>query len=236
MTDRQEGFTLAELMIATSVFSVVLLLCTTALIQVGRQFYKGITSINVQTVARTVINDIQLVAQSSGRAITNAGPVVITSASNLQVSSICVGDVRYTFTLDRQTDAASSHVIDNTIPGNRRVRHALWKDQLVGVCKPADLSQNNPSTDTDETILSGALSKGTNGKGLTSKGMRVQEFSVVENNGLVVIDMGLLIGDDALIKRDTVTKAIISCESSRAGGQFCSQSRLKTTVLRRISR
>ncbi len=65
-TTKQQGFTIIELMIATTVFSVILLICSFAMLQIGRTYYKGITQSRTQNVARTVIDDISQSIQFSG--------------------------------------------------------------------------------------------------------------------------------------------------------------------------
>jgi prepilin-type N-terminal cleavage/methylation domain-containing protein len=44
-TSNRSGFTIIELMIATAVFSVVLLLCATALVTIGNMYRRGITAV-----------------------------------------------------------------------------------------------------------------------------------------------------------------------------------------------
>ncbi len=90
----QTGFTLVELLIASAVFSVVLLLCASALLQIGRVYYKGITSAQTQEVARSVMDEISRTIQFNG------GPISVPAAGpNYR---ICVGDKVYTFLVDRQ--------------------------------------------------------------------------------------------------------------------------------------
>lgn len=54
----QAGFTLLELMIATTIFSVILLLCTYGLVQVGRTYYKGITQTRTQQATSNIMDTI----------------------------------------------------------------------------------------------------------------------------------------------------------------------------------
>lgn len=89
------GFTLIELLIASAVFSVVLLLCASALIQIGRVYYKGITSAQTQEVSRSVMDEIARTIQFNG------GPVIPPTGGPNQYH-FCVGDKTYTFLLDRQ--------------------------------------------------------------------------------------------------------------------------------------
>lgn len=67
---RQSGFTIIELMIATTVFSVILLICSYAMLQIGRTYYKGITQSRTQNVARAVLDDISQSIQFSGGTVT----------------------------------------------------------------------------------------------------------------------------------------------------------------------
>ncbi|HEX5447929.1 MAG TPA: prepilin-type N-terminal cleavage/methylation domain-containing protein [Candidatus Saccharimonadales bacterium] len=54
----RKGFTIIELMVATLVFSVVLLVILTAFIQISRMYYKGVNMTRMQEDARTVIQDM----------------------------------------------------------------------------------------------------------------------------------------------------------------------------------
>lgn len=55
---KQSGFTILELIIATAVFSVVLLILTYGILQIGRTYYRGITSSRTQNVARAISDEI----------------------------------------------------------------------------------------------------------------------------------------------------------------------------------
>ncbi len=83
-----QGFTIIELMIATAVFSVILLLCATALITVGKMYRRGITSSAAQEVARQIMSQVQNDIQySSGR---------FHALSNItDYEGFCVGNNRY---------------------------------------------------------------------------------------------------------------------------------------------
>ncbi len=59
MRRHQSGFTIIELMIATLVFSTVLLLCATGLISIGRMYQKASNSRATQEVARNLIDQIK---------------------------------------------------------------------------------------------------------------------------------------------------------------------------------
>ena len=67
---KNSGFTIIELMIATSVFAVVLVVAASGILAIGMLYYKGVTSSRTQEAARsisnTIANTIQFTAQSRG--------------------------------------------------------------------------------------------------------------------------------------------------------------------------
>src|SRR3990172_9120101 len=66
------GFTIVELMIATTIFSVILLIVTFGMLQIGRTYYKGITLTKTQNAARSIIDTISQDIQFSGEGVTDS--------------------------------------------------------------------------------------------------------------------------------------------------------------------
>ncbi len=89
-TKNSKGFTILELMIATTIFSTILLLCTYGLIQVGNTYYKGATTARTQAVARSIIDDISYEIQYG-----TVKPQIITSPL-----LVCIGSTRFSAKLD----------------------------------------------------------------------------------------------------------------------------------------
>lgn len=83
----QKGFTIIELIIATTVFSVVLLLCTFGLMQIGNVYYRGITSTRTQNVTRNIIDMVSQDIELSDNGIIATNPSV--------PSYFCAGHHRY---------------------------------------------------------------------------------------------------------------------------------------------
>jgi prepilin-type N-terminal cleavage/methylation domain-containing protein len=92
------GFTIIELLIATVVFSVVLLVVTTGIVQFGRVYYKGVIQARTQERARAIVEDIAQNIQFSGAGVVS-GP-----------NTYCVGNRVYTYALAQQMDA-NHHVL-----------------------------------------------------------------------------------------------------------------------------
>lgn len=207
---KDKGFTIIELMISTAVFSVILLLCAMAIVQTGQMFYKGVTINRTQDTARRVIDDLGQAVQFgavSGSFLQTSGPVVI---NGVNVRSLCLGEVRYSYVLDRSLGSSGS-----------QAKHVLWKDRISGsgACTPQDLTLATPSAGGQEMV-------GDN--------MRVPVLTVVaptSPNTIWTISVTIAYGDSANLFTDgTFTK----CVGSNVGGQFCAISAVNTNVVKRL--
>lgn len=90
-----KGFTILELLISTTVFSVILLLCTFGLIQVGRNYYRGATITRTQNVARSVMSTLTQSIQFGAEPGTTLPP----PSSNPTFGTFCIGSLGYTYSL-----------------------------------------------------------------------------------------------------------------------------------------
>lgn len=95
---KQAGFTIIELMIATLVFSTVLLLCAAGLIAVGRMYQKGNTSRAVQETTRSITDQIKNDFELSGGYYQELPPDL-----DENIYSFCIGGNIYTYELGRRT-------------------------------------------------------------------------------------------------------------------------------------
>jgi prepilin-type N-terminal cleavage/methylation domain-containing protein len=117
ITDKR-GFTIVELMIATTVLSVLLLLATAIMTSIGGLYTKGIHQSDVQDAARTIVDDVTQNAQLSNGVPSVVGPTA-------GVSAYCIGSTRYSFVIGQQVTDAT---------------HGLWRDTVSGGCTPADFA------------------------------------------------------------------------------------------------
>lgn len=104
----QKGFTIIELMIATTIFSTILLVAASGVIAIGRMYYKGITSSRTQETARSIIDTISRTVQFSGNSMSDDGITDIPGVAQ----SVCFGYDRYTYVID-------SKIIDTDTIGLR---------------------------------------------------------------------------------------------------------------------
>lgn len=124
--DKSSGFTIVELMIATTVFSMVLLLCTYGLLEIGRAYYKGVTISRTHENARIIMDDVTEAIQFSH------GQVVLDTLDDEDGSgyrAYCIGTKFYQFWIDVAQEENS---------GDNQVRSGTVGDCGNGPTPPGD--------------------------------------------------------------------------------------------------
>jgi prepilin-type N-terminal cleavage/methylation domain-containing protein len=223
------GFTIIELLIATSVFSVILLLCSFGLIQIGRIYYKGITGAKTQEVARNIVEDISQAIQFSGGQILpthydrNGDGTHDAPPSDPDGAYLCVGTRRYSYILDRQL------AVPQRLPN--QIAHVFVADEIPGGC--------TSSTDVTPGFPTGTISH--DAREIMGENMRLAEL-VVEQVGLsddlrlYRVEVMVVSGEnDMLIDDSANANYHKQCSGQRADSQYCAVSALKTVVQKRIN-
>ena len=207
----QQGFTIVEFMIATAVFSLVILLCSYAIIHIGMVYYKGVITNRTQDAARRLSDDLVTAIQFGPVATDPSQFRRIGTNGDGDMHAVCLGTNRYSYVTDKAQGG-----------GADKVHHVLWKDRVDDtLCEPVDL--NNPGTD---------------GQSLLGDNMRLSEFIVdptgVDGQWSVAIRVSY--GDTAdLFELDTDGNTDFGvCRGVLAGGQFCAVSAFQTKVTKRL--
>ncbi|MCA9323504.1 prepilin-type N-terminal cleavage/methylation domain-containing protein [Candidatus Saccharibacteria bacterium] len=229
MKRAQRGFTIIELMIATTIFSLVLMLCLAGILQITKMYYRGVTLARTQEKARTVVDEIaesirytsagsNIVVQSVSAPIDPlvVGPEVAAGASD-DTNYLCVGSKRYTYAIDRILKASPS-----ASASDKHKKHVLWIDTISGACDaPADLTQDAPSA---------------TGQELLSENMRLMRFEVSAGvvSGTFNVYVGVGYGDNELLYNLTSDGLYKTCEGEFVGAEFCATSSISLTVEKRI--
>lgn len=216
VTSNQHGFTMIELLIATTVFSVILLVAAATLIQVGRLYYKGIITSKTQNIARSVMDDVSRSIQFSSGNPTKVNPV-----GSPPIGYYCFGDTRFTFALGQQLDTGMT---SGHNASENKMRHVLWQDKI---------GANNCSIGVPDLLA--ANPGGTNGRELLEHNMRLQTFDVSpQPSATDIFNVNVKViyyaGSDLL---DNVSNPT-TCKGSAVGGQWCAISDLKSVVYSRI--
>lgn len=204
-----KGFTIVELLIASGVFAVVLLLCATAIVQVGRQYYKGAIINRTQVTARSIVDDIAQAIQFGAKTY-NAGGFLRTAVSG-STQAVCVGDIRYSFnTLNSVGSAAGQQV------------HVLWKDRVgaANACVPLNITTTNPAGSSPD------------GQELLGSDMRVPKLAVAASGDNFNISVIIAYGKDSSLFLSGSN--FTACQNLSLGGQFCAVSSINTTVAQRL--
>lgn len=242
------GFTIVELLIATAVFSMVLLGTATMVIQVSRMYYKGIVSTRTQNETRALLEAISrpIQLEEAKVATTKPGPTpadppvkitgtpfTVASAQIYTPEAICVGATRITFVKGLKVNPDVAFDRDS-------IRHAVWIEPInnVGTCK-----DNVPNLSSD--LATGALPANVpqRGRDLISKNMRLVDLKVVETpagSGLWSIKVKVLYGERDLMgpanaaPTGTPQNYPTACKGFIAGSQWCTAVEYETKVFKRL--
>lgn len=210
----KNGFTLVELMIAVTVFSVLLILSAASLTQISRLYYKAVIVTKTQNVNRNIMNDIAQAFQFSSGA-GNMMNIGVPDGNGLRL--ICIGNIRYTYALNKQINSTN--------------KHALWRDKVASCAAATPLNIFNDS----ERELSASSAGGIE---LLEPGMRLKSISVGANNKfpeIMNINIAVIYGDDDLINFSDSAKTLpVGCKGDVTGSQWCAFSRLYTQVFSRV--
>jgi prepilin-type N-terminal cleavage/methylation domain-containing protein len=231
------GFTIVELMIALSVLSVLLVMSTTILIQIGVLYTKGVNGANLQDATRAVVADVSSSVQFSGTPPAACDAIRVANTcytdkitrSGYNIYSYCVNTTRYTYVLDRElgTDSTTNPV--SVTP------HVLWRDTLnspTQPCRPLFIDQATVVSDGSSLEGPNVDSKGYE---VVAKHMRLTRFYInptAGSSGVYVVDIWMAYGDnDLVVYKDA--QGHRTCKGD-VGTQYCAVSQISTTITGRV--
>jgi prepilin-type N-terminal cleavage/methylation domain-containing protein len=232
----QSGFTIIELLIATAVFAVVLLVVIAGVLQFTRQYYKGVISANTQSIARALVDDVTRGIQFGGSA--SSSVIAISDPSGGPNKGYCVGQgKRYSYVPNLEITGSANHY------------HALVTDTPNACGSGATPFNVQAST---ANLPAGA-------KELLGGNMRISKFDISQVNsipGLYNVSVRVVYGDDDLLCSPSLSPAGKGgCDSNAPdavpgdgtfnnkddlkcritiGSQFCAVAELTTTVQSRV--
>lgn len=201
----QKGFTIIELLLATVVFSAVVVVALSGFLTIGRLFYKGVNLSQTQATAQQVVDNVTSDIQA-------ASTVWDVAAASGNRSYVCIGNSRYIFKLHNLVDISDHNNTD---------KFGLLRDRLPGGSNACP----NPYDGT------GAVPPNNPTEMLGNK-MRLNSFSAARTCPtckLIAITVNLAYGDDSSLSVDPTTK-VATCNSGLASSQYCAVTGLSTTV------
>ncbi len=217
---RQRGFTIVELMVATIVFSVIMLVAAGAVVRFTTNFQRSVTATNTQNTARSIIDSVSQTVQFAGGDV----PTPLTAGGK---KGWCVGYTRYSYVLGKQLTGEVS---------GTTTRYALVGDSTGTGCFGEAQDVSSAATPGGQELL------GTN--------MRLSKFNITEKDpltGLWEISVRVVYGDDDLLcttaagncnnatvlTPSQLESPDLQCKGEK-GNQYCAISELTTTVQRRL--
>lgn len=225
------GFTIMELMIAITVFSIILLLGTEVMMGVGNLFAKGVNMANVQDDTRNIISNVTTAVQFSGAVLNNGqgptAPIENTytyDSGPVPTYAYCFGNIRYSFVLG--------------FPSSGSWPRTLWVDKMQSAsgCSPLNIEPSTPNC-IGNTKCSNSQSG--SGADLTGSNMHLASFRIYQYNpNLYGIFVGLAFGKQDMFESSSGQPTVINGNyvcSTAVGQQYCATSYLSTLATERIS-
>lgn len=213
---KQTGFTLVELLIATSVFSIVLLVVSTGIIKIGQSYYKGVIQAQTQETTRAISEDISRTIQLSNVQVKKPE-----YPDGTEKNIVCVGNIRYIYHLNQQVSNGVEGLTSYTLGPNDGC-----DDPAVGSDKKELLRQNMRLLKF-EVKEADPLGESWRIDIRTAYG-ESDLLSHYKDDGI-----GFEGWDGTDIRAPAVQDAL--CKSGNPGGSFCSTSRLDILVKKRLN-
>lgn len=207
MRTNTRGFTLVELMVATTVFSIIMLMCATAILQIGKIYSKGLNQIKAQETTRAITEEITRAIQFSNVDVQLNPP-----------GTICIGRDRYSYVTNIKLSRSAQ-------------KHVLWADGRIGVTTCPAITGSLATTDnpsaSDPNYEPGYITRE-----LLSENMSLLDFQVVGLGPppIRTYRVSVVIGVGDIDYIDIPSK---TCKQGD-GSEFCAISSLTTVVSRRL--
>lgn len=221
VASNRAGFTIVELMVATLVFSVILVVITSGVIHFTTDYYKGVNTSATQTAARNIANIIAQNLQYGGGEDTYDG-------SQAASGYICVGATRIDYNLGHQLNKGPAPDYGVLVSADN-CSHAY--PPLAGSQPKEYLGPNMRVTNINVTQVSGA----TNNLYKISVGVAYGDDDLLcfqsGTAGLCSSAPGSLGGVSA--NQWNTNGKSVRCRSG-AGSQFCAIAHLSTEVVSRF--
>jgi prepilin-type N-terminal cleavage/methylation domain-containing protein len=244
----QNGFTIIELMIATSVLSVILVLVTILMMSIGNLYYKGVNQARTQDNVRSISDELGQQLQLSSQPPAESDSAASTNKfSDLVVHAYCVGTTRYSYVTGVAVDTTFAGGDGHPLPGDN-LRHVLWRDTIPSgaECVAADLTASTPKDKSGN---------GANGTELIAPRSRLTQFCIgtidptnhlctTNTDSPYSIEVGVAYGDYDLLKDagppsfSDLAKNLNFPNALCKGGtgdRFCATAYLHTTVVKRLT-
>jgi prepilin-type N-terminal cleavage/methylation domain-containing protein len=209
------GFTIIELLIATAVFSVIMVVITAGIISFTRQYYKGVITSNTQTTARTIMSQVTQAIQFGGS--------ITTGLVNGSTEAFCVDNKMYSYIIGQQVNDGGANA------AMHQNYHGLVADNTGAGCDAATVP---PSLPTVSQL-------GADQREMLGDKMRLSALDISTPDGQTyTVHLRIIYGEDDLLEPSVASLPIDwskeKCQLNRATLQYCAITDLTTTIQKRI--
>lgn len=170
----RKGFTLVELMIATAVFSVIMMISLYAFIQINRLYTKGINIAKTQDAVRNITTDLGSQIQ-----LTTGTPNINTNAAG---GTICIGKKLYTFNINNSETGSGNALVSEQITEGDCMGIVAKEDRRVLLPKGTRLLVFNV-VESPHPLYKITVSLLNGGDDLVQKGTDPTDYSLWRCNG-----------------------------------------------------
>jgi hypothetical protein len=236
-------------MIALTILSIILVIGSVIMIQIGALYSKGINSANLQNVTRTLASDISSTLQfsnvspliCSGPQATPAPPTCpasvnttdfIVNGTPVPIYAICIGNTRYSYVMNRELGT------DPFAPGgSTTTNHVLWRDTInqSSTCPPLDISK--PTVVADSISADATQGNPSGGYEMMGDHMRLTIFNIpppaTSTPNIYNVYIETAYGDSDLLLANPAAPGQYNC-TGVSGSQFCATSQTNTVITRRL--
>lgn len=199
------GFTIIELLISTTILSLILLTASFTILEISRLYYKGIVLTRTQDAARTLLEGVSQPIQYEDSVVNDLGYIAGKGV-------ICIGRTRYTYALNKKQPSD--------------IRHVVWRDSvdspaLCGLGTPV-LGAATPSINGKDML--------TDDMRITEF-----DVTPDPEPGLYSVSVTVMYGyRDLMIPLTPITDTPTGCNGAIAGSQWCAKASYHTKVYKRI--
>lgn len=233
---KQRGFTIIELMIATTIFSLVLMICLAAIMTITRMYYQGTLQARTQNRTREIVDEIadELRYQPGDVVVNDTDPLLGEIENNQgEIGSVdpealddyygqyCVGSVRYQYLLGFKTQSDAQRASGPL--DDREARGTLVRSNDCSLSGDLDADEVAAALINDESVNS-----------MLDENMRLLEFQITPSggdSGRYTVTVTIAYGDDDLIGYENGNFA---CKPDNVARAYCAVSRLEVIVTRRF--
>lgn len=239
---RQNGFTIVELMIATTVFSLVLLVALAGFLQIGRLFYKGVNITQTTDDGKQAISSIKndIAFSTAGASQIKITPYTTTVGSTqLPRYWFCAGPNRYSFMrgTELDTNKENAEMTNSSTANNPSLwsNFGLLRDRLnnATACPnpyslPSSLNGNSATELLGDNMRLSNLSVcPIYGTGAQPAGCPAYSPDIALKN-MYTLNVRIAYGDDTQFNDPNSTAA--TCKSGVNYSTYCFWVNLRTTV------